>query len=738
MPTKDMTSKIFVGALLISILAVFSYSDELTQKAVRVEKGPAVDGSLDDAVWKLAAPFSGFKMVFPNPGSAPSEKTELRILYDEANLYIGVFCHDREPSKISANSMAHDASGDEDEMSDDTVKVLLDPFQDRRSAYIFFVNPRGARSEGLAFGQHFSLDWDGIWDAKSKIQPDGWSCEMKIPFKTISFKPGLASWGINIERNIPRKQETIRLSGTRRDSFFYNAVEAAPLEGIGGVKQGLGITFRPYGIVSGYKNHEAGSGTDWKPEGGFDLYKNFTPNFVGAFSYRTDFAETEVDERRINLTRFPLYFPEKRTFFLEGSEIFNFAGSSAGGGWPGDASFEPFFSRRIGLHESHQIPVVFGTKFFGKLGNTNLAFVDMMTDAYRSADLRLSKENFIAGRVSQNIFAESKIGLIFTSGSPTGESNSLAGFDLTYKTSRFMGNQNFSLTGWYVYNWNGIKTGKHQGFGLKMDYPNDLWDMNSSYAYYGDSLNPGLGFISRNNVQNFELGFSYQPRPKKGLLKDLVRQFFFELRFTFFWDLAGNLETREIFMAPLNLRTESGEHIEFNIMPNRDVLPYDFEVAEGVIIPKAAYNFTRYSLEFNSASHRPWMIGLNWTGGGFYSGTCNNIEIEASLKFKGYANLSLDANIVRGRLPRGNFNENVYQLKADFFLTPDLGLMNYIQYDDVSKRLGASIRFRWQIAPGNEIYLVYNKNWERRWNPESRFFPLEERGVFKITLSVRP
>ena len=411
-----------------------------TLTAIKVDRGPRIDGDLSDDAWRMAKVFTDFKMVFPNPGQEPTEKTELRILFDSANLYIGVYCHDSEPSRISANCMVHDGVGEG--KSDDVLRVLLDPFQDKRNAYVFFANPRGACSEGLASGEHASLNWDGIWDAKSNVQPDGWSCEMKIPFKTISFKPGLPSWGINVERYIARKQETDRLSGTTRNSHFFNPVEAAALEGIGGVKQGLGITFRPYGIASGDKDHIAGTAVDRNLTGGFDLYKNFTPNFVGALSYNTDFAETEVDSRRINLTRFPLFFPEKRTFFLEGSEIFNFGG--------GGQNLIPFFSRRIGLYEENQIPIVFGAKVFGKFGNTNLSVLDVKTRSFsdNGLSLGLPSENFFAARVYQNVLAESKIGGIFTSGSPTGEKNTLAGIDLTYQTSRFMGNQNFNAGGW--------------------------------------------------------------------------------------------------------------------------------------------------------------------------------------------------------------------------------------------------------------------------------------------------
>jgi hypothetical protein len=728
MEDGPMRRRTLAAIALALAMARFSFSQSSgpSLAAVRVEHGPVLDGRLSDDVWTRAVPFADFKMVFPKPGSEPSEKTELRVLFDEAFLYIGVSCRDREPLKIAANTMAHDAWDDDENASDDLVRVLLDPFQDKRNAYIFFVNPRGARSEGLAFGEHFSLNWDGLWDARSRVDSDGWCCELKIPFKTLSFKPGLAAWGINVERYIPRKQETIRLSGTTRNSFFYNAREAATLEGVGGVRQGLGLTFRPYGIASRNHGPGAGTGDGLTLDGGFDLYKNVTPNFVGAFSYNMDFAETEVDERRINLTRFPLYFPEKRTFFLEGSEIFNFGG--------GGKNFYPFFSRRIGLYEGDPVPVRYGLKFFGKLGQTNLSVLDVKTDALNG----LAAENYVAARVVQNVLDESKVGIIFTNGSPSGEKNTIVGIDATYQTSRFFGDQNLNAGGWYVANWTGTGDGSHRAYGIRLDYPNDLWDCRANYAYYGEAFSPGLGFLARPNGQSFETGFSFQPRPRPGGMGGLVRQFFFELELSYFWDLSGHLETREIFTAPLNLRTESGEHIEFNIMPNRDVLPYDFEVAEGVILPRGAYDFTRYRFEFNSAMHRPWTVDLSWRFGQFYSGHYDDVEAGFGLKFKGYATVALAMNFIRGRLPEGRFSENVYQLKADVFFSPDLGLMTYFQYDDVSKKLGANARFRWRISPGNEVFLVYTKNWERRWDPTLRFVPAGERGVFKITLSLRP
>ena len=726
--------RVLAVILGLFVLSAAVRAEEL--KAVRVKEGPRVDGLLTDPAWQSASAITGFRMVEPRPGEDPSEKTEARVIYDDASLYIGVYCHDSEPARISANTMAHDSGNVQTSMmgyghgpqtaSDDVVRILLDPFQDKRNAYVFFVNSRGARGEGLVYAGSSSLNWDGIWEAESRRLDDGWSTEIRIPFKTISFRPGLTVWGLNIERTIARKMEVIRLSGTTRDSNFNNPNEAAALQGIEGVKQGLGITFRPYGLASASKDNLVAGTYHGELDGGFDLYKSFTPNLVGVASYNMDFAETEVDERRINLTRFPLFFPEKRMFFLEGSEVFSFSSS---------VSFMPFFSRRIGLFEGSQIPVRFGTKLYGKIGNTNLAVLDVQTGALGE----LPGRNLLAARMTQNIFAQSKVGWIFTNGSPTGERNSLAGVDFNYSSSKFLGDKNIMLAAWGAYNWNEREEGRHHGFGFRADYPNDLWNVQTTYAYYGEALDPGLGYMMRQGIQTAFARVAFQPRPAGGgFLGRFVRQFFFDASADYYWDLSGNLETDTISASPLSFRAQSGESFSLSVVGNRDILPYDFEIAKGVTLPAGPYSFTSYRLNASTASHQPVVIDAGYNFGEFYSGRYDDVNLGLTLKFKGYATLAFDAELVRGRLPEGRFSQNVYQLKADVFLSPDLGLMNYVQFDDISNTLGWSARLRWQIMPGNEIYLVYNKNWERRWDPMSRFAPLGDRGVVKISLSIRP
>jgi hypothetical protein len=722
---------VFIFWMIAGFMAAAAFAVEV--RAVRVAHGPKIDGRLDDPVWSSAAVFSSFRMAEPFPEGEPSERTELRILYDDVNLYIGILCLDSAPAAIAAHSMVHDSGSTQNNWGqgtvgtgdDDVVRVLIDPFLDKRTGYFFTVNPRGARGEGLASGGSASLNWDGIWDAASRINADGWSAELKIPFKTIQFRAGLPAWGINIERFIARKQEKIRLSGSDRDSNFFNPMAAAALSGIAGIKQGKGITIRPYGLLSIERDHADSTGSHWKLDGGFDIYKNFTPNLVGAFSYNMDFAETEADERRINLTRFPMFFPEKRMFFLEGSETFAFSSS---------VSFQPFFSRKIGLYEGEQVPVLFGAKVYGKVGQTNLAFLDVQTEKFSG----LPGQNFLALRVTRDIFSESKVGLILTNGNPTGERNTLAGADFRYATSRFAGSKNFNLAAWAAYNWNEKTAGSHAGFGFRANYPNDLWDIQSTYAWYGEALDPGLGFMLRQSMQTAYLRVALQPRPEWGWLKKLVRQFFFNVSGDFYWDLKGNLETSKLDATVMSFKTESGEQFSGKVTVNRDILLEEFAVAVGVILPPAHYQFTSYNCSFSSAAHRQWVFDAGIDFGDFYSGRYDNLAVGLTFKYKGYANLGLDVNLVHGRLPEGDFNENVYQLKADVYLSPDLGLMNYIQYDSISRLLGWSARVKWRVSPGNEIALIYNKNWERRWDPASRFYPQEERGVFKLSLSIRP
>ncbi len=726
-----MTQFIKKITIFLSIL-YFSLSllpnDRIKLNVMKISEKPKLDGLLNEKVWKEAKVFSDFKMVKPETGKMPSERTELRIIYSERHLYIGIKCFSDDVKKISQNTLKYDQHGHRSN-GDDLIRILIDPFLDMRNAYVFVINPGGARTDGLASGEYFSSNWDGIWDAVTSKSEEGWCAEIDIPFKTLTFNSGISEWGFNVERYIARKMEIIRLSGISKNSFFYNPAEAARAGDFNNIKQGLGLTFKPYLILSAEKTAGAGSGREWKLDGGFDLYKNFTSNLVGVFTYNTDFAETEVDERRINLTRFSLYYPEKRSFFLEGSDIFSFGSGMF-------RSFIPFFSRTIGLYEGeHIVPIEYGIKIFGKTGKTNLGLLNVKT---KDSEWVPGK-NFTAGRVYQNIFEQSKVGMIFTKGNPDGiGENSLLGFDFNFSTSKFLKNKNFSAGAWWVYNWNTIDEGDHSGYGLKLDYPNDLWDISFTFNHFGDSLEPGMAYLPRNNIRIFRPGIQFKPRPEKGLIGKIVRQFYYELFVSVYKDLDGRVVSSRIFTAPINLRTESGEHIEFNVIPEKEVLDEPFWLSDEIVFPVGEYNHTRYRFEFNSASHRKLDFDLKYLFGNFYSGKLTELNLGLSYNHGGNFNANVSTLFLRGSFPEGDYRKNLFRISSDFFLNPDMGLMGLLQYDDNSNEMGANIRFKWRISPGNVIYLVYNKNWERVWDPASRFQMINDLGIFKIQLSVRP
>ena len=716
--------------LFCTILLTFAAgvnADSIMLQARRVQDRPQLDGDLSEPVWHETPPFSQFRMVEPTPNGEPSELTDLRVIYDGDALYLGITCYDSEPGRIKSNTLAHDVF-DEDVRSNDLVKIVLDPIQDRRNAFFFAVNASGARSEGFALGEHCTLNWDGIWNAECRINLQGWTAEVRIPFKTLMFKEGLTHWGINVERYIPRKLETIRLAGPTPDRHFFNPMEAGMLVGIERIQQGNGLTIRPFGKVSASREQTAGRGLSREESGGLDVYKYFTPNLVGAVSYHTDFAETEVDERLINTSRFPLLFPEKRAFFLEGSNIFEFG--------PNGMNFYPFFSRTMGLYQGNPLPVRYGARLFGKLGRTNLAFLNVNTGA--KPELDLGGQQLFAGRISQDLWKQSRLGLIATHGNPAGSRrNSLIGTDFRYSTSQFRGSKNFSVDAWYVYNQN-QRTGQHYAYGCKLDYPNDLWDINFLYNHYGDAMEPALGYIRRTAARGVSTNMQYMPRPLNGWWGALIRQWFFWVSQSIYWDLSGQLENHYLAVCPFSARSEGGHYFGVYLARDVDVFKEPFEVANSVIIPARRYEFGYWEFEYASPSFWPIVFSTEYRNGSYYSGRMQGIELELKYRLNGHLNVGVEFDRVHGDLAEGEYDERVYQLRFDLYHSSRLGLLNYIQYDDTSRLLGANIRLRWELLPGNEIYLVYNKNWQNRYDPRSRFLPMDEKAVFKVQLTMRP
>jgi hypothetical protein len=716
---------------LILFIFVSSLFSEVREYEIKEAKCPIkIDGYIDEECWLQAESIGDLIQREPNPNSPPTEKTEVKILFDKDSLYFAIYCFDSEPKKIVASSMARDS----ELRNDDRIEILLDPFLDRRNAYLFVVNPLGAIMDSIISenGAYMNREWDAVWDARARIVEDGWIVEIEIPFKSLNFNPSNDKWGFNIARFIRRKLEEDRWCSPSLDIRFVQVSEAGIIKGIKGISQGHGIDFKPYGILGQSWARENG-GEKFPADIGADLVYKITPNLTSCITINTDFAETEVDERRINLTRFPLFFPEKRTFFLEGAGVFSF-GESMGFGFRGP-DFLPFFSRTIGLAEDEEgnnvsIPIIGGVKLTGKIKDYEIGFLDVATDRYGN----IERKNFLVTRVKKPLWEQSYVGLIFTYGNPeSDERNFLAGFDFRYRTSKFLGNKNFYFLFYGLKtNTEGLK-GNDSAFGFSIGYPNDTFEASFSWKQIEKNFNPALGFVYREDIRKAFLSLTYAPRPKKFG----IRRMPFELRWNETMDLKNKPLMRNVFLAPINIEFESGEHIEFNIIPQYEYVDEEYEIFEGIYIPAKEYKQTRYRIQVETASKRPWSIDIMYWWGGFYGGKNTSPEIGLNYRSGKHVILGIKYEQNRVSLPQGSFTTKIYSIRFDYSFNPRLILYNFLQYDNKSDNIGINSRLRWTISPGNDIFFVFNHSWIDYEGEGRRFFNYTNDIRFKIVYTYR-
>lgn len=655
-----------------------------------------LDGKLDDADWKTAPVLDHFQTVVPEEGGTPSGKTHVQVLASPRFLIIGIECFDDDPSRIVNFSKLRDVELE----NEDHIRIVLDPFLDGQSGIILAVNAGGARYDALVSnrGESENEAWDAIWEAKTQIHAEGWSLEIRLPIQSISFRKGLREWGFNIERRIQRFQETIRWTNIRRDQWFIQTSRAGLLTDLPDFNYGLGLNVRPSIIANASK---IGDGAyDMTLDPSLDASQRIGPNIVATITANTDFAETEVDTRQTNLTRFPLFFPEKRAFFLEGADIFEF-------GFGLSRNIIPFFSRKIGLYSGNAVPILAGAKLNGRVGKTAFGGLTMQT---RSLDLegeQLPGSTLGVIRVKQNVLKESSFGFIGTFGDPQSRGSSwTSGVDFTYQTTRFQGNKNFLVGVSGMYTERMDLEGDPSALAFKVDYPNDIWDLALTYLRIGDAFDPSLGFVPRRGIHSWRVGMTFAPRPAWKWLRQMRNQLFF----FYITDLKGDWESYRVFTAPINWRLESGDRIEVNYMPRGERLIEPFGIANDISIPKGDYHFTRYRLETALAAKRKVNGQLSWWFGTFYEGQLN--EFEASLNWNPASILTFEfiATHNVGRLPFGDFDQTLLGLRVRFNASPDLQLNSFIQYDTDTKSLGINARIHWIFLPQGEVFLVINHN----------------------------
>lgn len=546
--------------------------------------------------------------------------------------------------------------------------------------------------------------------------------EIKIPTQSISFKKGLKEWGFNVERRIQRNQETIRWANIRRDQWFIQTSRAGLLTNLPDFNYGVGLNVRPSLIAEASKIGSNDYNLSLDPS--LDASQRLGPNVLATLTVNTDFAETEVDTRQTNLTRFPLFFPEKRAFFLEGADIFEF-------GFGLGRDLIPFFSRRIGLSAGTEVPIAAGGKINGRIGKTSFGGLTMRSREVDLNDGVLPASTTGVIRVKQNVLKESSVGFIGTFGDPQGGVNSwTSGLDFTYQTTRFKGDKNFLVGVSGMYANRPDLEGDQSAFTFKADYPNDIWDIALTYLRIGDAFDPALGFVPRKGINSMRAGLTYAPRPSWKWLRQMRNQLFM----TYITDLQGDWESYRVFTAPINWRLESGDRVEINYMPRGERLVEPFEISDGVAIPEGEYHFNRYRLEAELAAKRKFNGQLTWWFGTFYEGRLN--EFEASINWNPTKILTFEfiGNHNIGRLPFGDFEQTLLGVRVRFNASPDLQLNSFIQYDTDTKSLGINARVHWIYHPQGDLFLVFNHN---TFNGLDRWELLNEQVLLKARYNFR-
>ena len=707
-PSAVRAALFFLVSLTPALLtAQGQMSSQLGRPSLRVGTGNGairIDGRLDEDAWAQADSIGNLTQIEPIEGREPTGRTVVRAMFTRDAVVFGIRADDPDAAHITSFSRNRDASL----TSEDNIRLVLDTYLDGRSGYVFIVNPYGARYDALVAnqGEGENAQWDAIWEASTHRDDNGWSVEILIPIKSLLFKRGLTEWGFNVERRIQRLQETSRWASPDRDVKINVTSRSGLLTQLPAFDLGMGLSVRP--SVTGSVGHPAphtAAATDLSPS--LDVTKRFGGNTLGSLTINTDFAETEVDTRRTNLTRFPLLFPEKRTFFLEGSDIFDFGlGLGSSSGSSGDVI--PFFSRRIGLLGGLEVPLDAGVKIAGREGSTNFGALLVRTGEVDTLPTQNSMGVF---RLRQNVLSQSSVGVIATFGDPLGRRDSwTAGTDLTYQTSRFQGDKNFLVGVWGLAMDRADITGRRHALGAKIDYPNDLWDVAFTYKWVGESFDPSLGFVQRPGSQLASFNVTFVPRPKRPILGLRVRQMTNEWFNTLATDLNGRWESYRVFMAPINWRLESGDRIEANIVPTGERLVQPFEIAEGVVIAPGSYHWNRYRLEAQLAAKRRFSGQFTWWFGDFYSGTLDEYIATASWKPSALLIFELNATRNEGRLAEGDFTQQVTGLRARVNVSPDLQFNSYMQYDNTTDSFGTNTRVRWTFSPLGELFVVYNHN----------------------------
>ncbi len=687
---------IVIFFLLVSATTFGQHSTPDILKAYFYEGTIKLDGELNESCWLEALPIENFTQREQDEGKPATEKTKISVVYNNHQIYFGIWCYDRNAAKISAQQMARDFNW----RSDDNIEIMLSPFNDNRNGYLFVTNPNGAMADVQVGdeGKVWNKDWNGVWDVAVTRNDKGWFAEMVIPFSTLKFKKEtIQTWGINFERNIRRKKEQLLWQGWSRLYDVERISQGGKLTGIENIKQGTTIELNPY-VLGGVEFSDGDTETTFKVGG--EVNFDITPTLKLNFSANTDFAQVESDRQQINFTRFSLFFPEKRQFFLEGKNNYEMdVGSN-----------RLFYSRRIGIDQDTEVPIIAGLRFFGKLNKTNIGVMSIQTAEKDS----VASTNYSIIRVKQDVFKQSSIGVIATQKITNGHYNRVYGSDFTYSTSKFLENKNLIVGSSFAVSDTQTDTivenqnTDNLTYNIFLSYLNDKVEFDLGFTTVQKDFNPEMGFARRKNYQEFYTELQFNPRFKK---LPFFRNFIFKPIDLNYYINNETKELESIFYEwrPLGFVTRSGEFMEFNVQHVFDKPTEAFELVDNIFIPVGEYWDNRLELLFSSFRGRKIAAALEANVGGFYTGKRQRFEINTYFNVNKHLNINIDWQRNYLQFPERSFSTDEIGGRIDYAFTPKLQTSLFAQWNTQDDTILVNYRMNWIPKIGSYFYFVVNQ-----------------------------
>jgi hypothetical protein len=677
-----------------------------TVRAVRVTSPIQIDGRLDEEIYASVPPMTDFVQQEPVEGTPATERTEVWFLFDDDNVYVVARCWESDPDRIIATEMRRDG-GAIGAGGNDAFAFTLDTFFDRRNALIFHVNPLGGRMDGQGTNERqWSPDWNPVWAAAARRFEGGWIAETAVPFKSLRYQPGRdQAWGFNARRVNRWKNEVSYLAPVPAARGFAAIMQvslSATLVGLEVPPGAKSLDIKPFVTASG-SSATAGSPSRGTADAGVDLRYAVTQNLGLDVTFNTDFAQVEADEQQINLTRFNLFFPEKREFFLENQGLFTFGGV---GGAGGDTPLL-FYSRRIGLQAGHAVPIIAGGRLTGRAGRWSIGTLNMQADEVPEAAVQTT--NFSVVRLKRDVLRSSSVGLIVTNrsaGQTASDSAQAYGVDGTF---RFINSVDVN-TYWAQTRTSG-PGGAKASYRGQLDYNTDRYGLQLEHLLVERGFSPEVGFVRRDDIRRSYASARFSPRPQQ---VGAIRRLSWTASTTYIENGAGRVEYRDA-GADFGVEFQSGDRFGLAAGRGYEFVPAPFRLGGGATVPAGSYDFNEARMSYNIAQQRRLSANMSLSHGAFYDGDRTTLSV-ARGRVNVSSRLSLEPSYTVNwiDLPQGSLTTHLAGSRVTYSISPLVFGSALVQYNSSTQTVAVNTRLRWEYQPGSELFVVYNEDRDTR------------------------